>query len=202
VFHKVGTGEVIFLQLWTAIKERRSIRKFKPDSVPREVLEELIKKAMWAPSAMNTQPWKFFVLTGAQKDQIINIAAKCSTRLDERLKQLFKDNMRNLVRGYLKDLGGAPAVVVVLTSKPNMQGYMLGSYESSTAALYNFLLLAHEAGLGTCWMTGPLWVEDEILEFLDHTDWRLVGLTPVGYPDQSPPIPPRKDETIVWLDEK
>ncbi|MDR3559947.1 MAG: nitroreductase family protein [Negativicutes bacterium] len=190
------------MQLLTAIKERRSIRKFTSDPVPREVLEDLIKKAMWAPSAMNTQPWKFFVLTGKQKDQFIRIAAKCIDRLDERLKQLFKDNMRSFVHGFFKDLGGAPAVVVVLTAKPDIQGYMLGSYESSTAALYNFLLLAHEAGLGACWMTGPLWVEDELLEFLAHPDWRLVGLTPVGYPAQSPPVPPRKHETIVWLGEE
>lgn len=190
------------MQLWTAIQERRSIRKFKADPVSRDVMEGLIKKAMWAPSAMNAQPWKFVVLTGAQKEQMITIAAKCLVRMDERLKQLFQGDMRNLIHEYFKDLGGAPAVVAVLTSKPDTQGYMLASYESSAAALYNFLLLAHEAGLGTCWMTGPLWVEDEILEFLQHPEWRLVGLTPVGYPDQSPPAPPRKDETIVWLDEK
>ncbi len=99
--------------------------------------------------------------------------------MDERLKQLFSGDMRDLVHAYFKDLGGAPAVVAVLTSKPEVQGYMLASYESSTAALYNFLLLAHEAGLGTCWMTGPLWVEDEILEFLDRPAKVGLGRRPV-----------------------
>ena len=64
----------------------------------------------------------------------------------------------------------------------------------------NFLLLAHEAGLGACWMTGPLWVEQAILSYLGYPDWGLVGITPVGWPDQSPPMPPRKHETIEWRD--
>ena len=76
---------------------------------------------------------------------------------------------------------------------------MQSSYQSSAAAMYNLLLLAHEAGLGTCWMTGQLWVETEILDFLGYSNWRLLGMTPVGYPDQTPPVPPRKDESIVWL---
>ena len=78
---------------------------------------------------------------------------------------------------------------------------MVGSYQSTAAALQNFLLLGHEAGLGTCWMTGPSWVEDEILALLDHRKgWRLLALTPGGYPDQTPPVPPRKHEDIIWLD--
>ncbi|MCZ1075750.1 nitroreductase family protein, partial [Rhodococcus sp. A5(2022)] len=52
----------------------------------------------------------------------------------------------------------------------------------SSAALQNFLLLAHEAGLGACWMTGPLWVEQPILSYLGYPDWGLVGITPAcGY---------------------
>jgi len=189
------------LELLQAIKERRSIRKFKPDIIPRNVLENLIKNSMWAPSAMNTQPWKFIVLTGTKKQQLVEIAANSIQQLDGRLKELFNDKMRTFIHGYFKDFGGAPAVIVVLTSMPEQQVYQIGSYQSSAAALYNLLLLAHEAGLGTCWMTGPLWVEKEICEFLGYPEWRLVGLTPIGYPDQTPPVPPRKHETIVWLDE-
>lgn len=189
------------MNLLEAIKERRSIRRFKPDPVPRALLEKVIKDALWAPSAMNTQPWKFFVFTGAKKDQLIDIAGRCIVKLDTRLKTLFKENMRTLVHGYFKDLGGAPAVVVVITRQPETEGYLDGSYQSAAAAFYNFLLLCHEAGLGTCWMTGPLWVEDEILAFLDHSrGWRLLALTPVGYPDQTPPVPPRKHEDIIWLE--
>lgn len=188
------------MELLQAIKERRSIRKYKTDPIPKELLEELVHGAMWAPSAMNTQPWKFFVLTGEKKEQFIEIAGKSIANLNKRLLELFDDKMKNMVHGYFKDLGGAPAVVVVLTSLPEHPIYKVGSYQSASAAFYNFLLLAYEAGLGTCWMTGPLWVEKELVEFLGQPDLNLLGLTPVGYPDQTPPVPPRKDEEVIWLD--
>ncbi len=189
------------MELIQAVKTRRSIRRFKPDPVPRELLAGILGEALWAPSAMNTQPWRLFVLTGAKKDELVAIAAKSIAQLDARLKLLFKENMRTLVHGYFKDFGGAPAVVVALAKVPELEGYMDGSYQSAAAAFYNFLLLAHEKGLGTCWMTGPLWVEAELLAFLGHKEgWRLLALTPVGWPDQVPPVPPRKHADIFWLE--
>jgi len=47
-----------------AVKKRKSIRGYKPDPVPKEVLEQILELASNAPSAMNTQPWEFIVLTG------------------------------------------------------------------------------------------------------------------------------------------
>ena len=188
------------MELLQAIKERRTIRRFKPEPVAKELLEKLIKAAMWAPSAMNTQPWKFIVLTGQARRELVSIAEGCIDQLDERMKTLFNEKMRGMVRGYFRDFGGAPAVVVVLSSLPPEEVYRKGSLFSSSAALQNFLLLAHEAGLGACWMTGPLWVEQAILSYLGYPDWGLVGITPVGWPDQSPPTPPRKHETIEWRD--
>ena len=56
--------------LLEAIKSRRSIRAFKPDPVPKEVLTELLDVARWAPSGANAQPWEFFVLTGEVLDKL------------------------------------------------------------------------------------------------------------------------------------
>ena len=186
------------MELIQAIRERRTIRKFKPDPVPPSLLESLIEGAMWAPSAMNTQPWKFIVLTGPAKDGLIAIAEGCIEKLDLRMQTLFNDKMRTLVRGYFKDFGGAPAVVALVSHLPAEEVYQRGSIYSSCAAMHNFLLLAHEAGLGACWMTGPLWVENAVLEYLGCPEYGLVGLTPVGWPDQNPPVPPRKQKTIEW----
>ena len=52
------------------VRGRRSIRGYKPDAVPRKVIEEVIELATRAPSSMNTQPWHFYVLTGAPLDRI------------------------------------------------------------------------------------------------------------------------------------
>jgi nitroreductase len=186
------------MELLQAIKERRTIRKFKPDPISKELLEELIKNAMWAPSAMNTQPWKFYVFTGASRQGLISIAEGCIDQLDSRMEKLFNEKMRNMVRGYFHDFGGAPAIVVLVSHLPSEAVYQKGSLFSASAAMQNFLLLAHEAGLGTCWMTGPLWVEEDIISYLNCPGWGLVGLTPIGWPEQSPPIPPRKHEVIEW----
>jgi nitroreductase len=53
-----------------AVKNRKSIRGYKPDPVPEEVLEQILELASHAPSAMNTQPWEFTVLTGEVLDNV------------------------------------------------------------------------------------------------------------------------------------
>lgn len=58
------------MDLDQAIQERRSIRGFKPDPVPRELLEEIIALATRAPSSMNTQPWHLHVLTGEPLERV------------------------------------------------------------------------------------------------------------------------------------
>ncbi len=58
------------MELKQAIEGRRSIRGYKPDPVPREMLEEIIALASRAPSSMNTQPWHFHVLTGAPLEAV------------------------------------------------------------------------------------------------------------------------------------
>jgi len=52
------------------IKARRSVRGYRPDPLPREVIEEIISVAKWAPSSMNTQPWYVHVVTGEPLDNI------------------------------------------------------------------------------------------------------------------------------------
>ena len=52
------------------VRSRRSIRGYKPDPVPRKVIEEVIELAMRTPSSMNTQPWHFYVVTGAPLERI------------------------------------------------------------------------------------------------------------------------------------
>jgi nitroreductase len=120
--------------------------------------------------------------------------------LDKRMQSLFGEKMRSFVRGYFKDMGGAPSIVVVLTAQHEREPYWLSSLESAAAAIQNFCLLAHEAGLSTCWMSGQFWVEKEILEYLGADGYRLAGFIPTGYADQTPPVPPRKHEDIIWLD--
>ncbi|MDR1398020.1 MAG: nitroreductase family protein [Desulfarculales bacterium] len=187
------------MELIQAIKERRSVRKFKPQPVPHALLERILKDSLWAPSGMNTQPWKLFVLEGKARDEFVEVSNRAVKLLDVRLRELFNDKMRNYIHGYFKNLGGAPSVVVALSAIHPQDTYMVASYESTAALIQNLCLLAHEAGLSTCWMTGQIWVEREILDHLAVSGYRLAGVIPIGYPDQNPPAPPRKHEDITWL---
>lgn len=188
-------------ELYKVIQERRSIRKFKPDPIPKEVLEKIIKIGMWAPSAMNTQPWNFYVFTGNARDQIASILSKSIKGITPRLKELFKEKMQKFTAGFFQNMGGAPAIILVLSNRVSVAQYQEGANQSCAAAIQNLLLAAHIEGLGACWMTGPLWVEDEILTYLGRQDnARLIAAIPIGFPDQSPPVPPRKHETIFWME--
>jgi nitroreductase len=188
------------MELQTAITERRSIRKFTGGPVDRALLERLIRTAMWAPSGMNRQPWKFIVLEGDSMRRFIKFSAGMSENMEGPLRaQNFDDKMRAFVRGYFRDLGGAQTVVVCLARSADSYLADHANMVSGAAALYNFLLLAHEAGLGCCWMTGYALVESDLMKLLGVEGYKLVGVTPVGLPDQSPPVPPRKHEDIVWM---
>ncbi len=52
------------------VRSRRSTRGYKPDPVPRKLIEEILELAMRAPSSMNTQPWNFYIITGEPLDRI------------------------------------------------------------------------------------------------------------------------------------
>ena len=63
------------MDVYDAIKNRRSHRLYKPDPVPREVLERVFEAALWAPSGTNLQPWDITVLTGKPRDEFVALAS-------------------------------------------------------------------------------------------------------------------------------
>jgi nitroreductase len=157
---------------------------------------------MWAPSAKNIQPWEFYVFTGNARDEMASILSKAGDEIGPQLRELFSEKIQKLTQNFFRNLGGAPAIIIVLTKKLPVNIYQQESCQSCAAAIQNILLAAHLEGLGTCWMTGPLWVEDKILNYLGRQDDScLVATIPIGYPDQTPPVPPRKHETIHWVEE-
>lgn len=191
-----------FLDLEEAIKSRRSIRRFRPDPVHRELVEQLIHSATWAPSGMNEQQWSFYVVTGSRKAALIQIIKQCLQSLDERLHSLFSDKMVRLIHGFFQDCGQAPVIVIALCRREDNPIQQEIALMSTAAAIQNLLLLAHADGLGSCWMSGPLFVQQEVMTCLgaDSNSWRLVATVPIGYPDQAPPAPPRRPLSLTWLE--
>lgn len=187
------------MDIYTVIKNRRSHRLYKPDPVPREVLERVIEAALWAPSGTNAQPWEITVLAGQARDEFVALASHSFEDLEPKLRTVLAEDKVAFVKQFFKNLGGAPVVIAVTVWK-DPDPMINESYIQSGAALMQNLLLAAEAeGLGTCWMTGVLSREKELLKYLGLEERHLLAITPIGYSAKQPPVVPRKERPIRWL---
>jgi nitroreductase len=189
----------VTVELYEAIKDRRSIRRYKSDPVPQDVLEKILDMAQWAPSGMNLQNWFFLVVTGVQKDNLVEIASKSFEHIEPVLNEVFaeKPKVREFTRKFFKRLGGAP-VLVLAYYEPTRERPET-SIQTVAAAIQNLLLAAHAEGLGACWMTGPVHVKKKINAFLGIDDKDLVAVIPLGYPDELPPAPKRRPNRVRFI---
>jgi len=155
------------MEVFEAIKGRRSIRAFEKDDVSREQVEKLIDSARWAPSAGNIQPWEFIVV---RKPDIKRELARAA------LEQSFIEE--------------APIVIVVCADETrSSQGYgvrgkTLYCIQDTAAAIQNLLLAAYSIGLGACWVGA--FREEEAREILKiPRGIRPAAIIPVGHPAES-----------------
>jgi 5,6-dimethylbenzimidazole synthase len=142
------------MDLFTAIKERRSCRDYSPEPVSEGDLERILEAAVWAPSPLNTQPWEFIVITdGEMKGKIFSEAERC------RRWALEKSGWKWLSGydpGFLKT---APVLVAVVgdPKKSGVDMFMedgpVGYQHACAAATQNMILAAHALGLATLWFT-------------------------------------------------
>ncbi len=200
------------MELLEAIKSRRSIRRYKPDEVPRDVLEQLLLDAQWAPSNMNKQAWSLVAVRGEQRDQLVAIIKESVRYIRAKLDEEFKDKPKvvEFTVRFFENVGGAPVIVLVYIPEPGRPDVSevkqsaynfehLTNVSSASAVVYNLTLLAHARGLATCWMAGPTYLAQRINEFLGTSHRELVAAVALGYPDHTPPVPPRKGHKIEWV---
>jgi len=159
------------LDVFEAIKGRRSVRKYKADPVPEELIEKILEAGRWAPSGSNIQPWEFIVINDPK----------------------VLDMIRKVSPGYF---GGSPLAILVCSDKERARKFG-GPGESYLAmvdcamAAQNMLLTAYALGLGSCPIKSfSQTAVKEILEIPDHLEPEL--LIAIGYPAQKPSPPPRR----------
>jgi coenzyme F420-0:L-glutamate ligase/coenzyme F420-1:gamma-L-glutamate ligase len=176
-------------------RSRRSIRRYQDKPVPRQVLNDLLEAARWAPSAHNRQPWRFAVVESEATKRALAAA------MGERLKEdLERDGAprpaidADVLRSYAR-ITRAPALIVACVTMRDMDVYsdsrrkkaewtMAG--QSVAMAVENLLLSAHALGLGACWMCAPLFVPDTVREVLKlDADWDPQALITIGYPAEA-----------------
>lgn len=138
------------------IKKRRSVREFEDKSIPKEILENIIDLARFAPTARNIQPWEFIVIT---KKDILS-----------KLGVIIADNGKFITQ--------ASACIVVFCSDTK---YYL---EDGSAATQNLLLSATGFGIGSCWVAGDKKPYCKVISNLLNVPatFKLVSLVALGYP--------------------
>lgn len=192
-----------FPQVLAALmRQRRSIRQYQTQTVPRDVLERILEAACWAPSGKNMQNWRFFVLQGTYRDAYLQYSQKSWDTIRPVLEKRLKPSLYQFTERFFYTLGGAP-VVIFAYSKPDPEENNQTSLGSVYMAVQNLLLAAEAEGLGTCAMGSPLEVREDVNRFLgvDGSTLDLVCAVTVGYPDHAPPAAPRQPDRVIWLGE-
>jgi nitroreductase len=186
------------MELEEAIKGRRSVRQFKPDPVPKEILDHLLELAMWAPSGMNRQEWSFVVVQGEKIEEMKNIFSDAFQDMKPRLEKVFADKPKIIeaTKTFFETYGGAPVFIFAYCGKSAGGQW---DTNSTAVAVQNLLLAAYEAGLGATWTDGIMGKEAEINKALGVEDKKLLCVLPIGYPDEVPRVPPRKEGKVTWI---
>jgi nitroreductase len=185
------------MDLYRAIRERRSCRVFRPDPVPREALERIVEAATWAPSGKNRQNWRVFVVAGEARDRVAGAAAGSFPAMEDSLRRLYPEKVVEFTRGFFRNLGGAPVVLVFYTEPTEDGGFV--DLQAGAAAVENALLACVAEGLQGCWMTAPVHRREEVDAAVGATGLDLVAVVPVGYPAKPAPPPPRREGRVTWV---
>jgi len=185
------------MELMEAITTRRSVRRYRNDPVPRNILEEVLEAACWAPSADNVQPWYFVALTKKEDiERMRSTLERVSEELRPHLEEIFPRHPHVVgeTTAFLRNLGGAPVYVLVFMQQVYDEERRAPMLESVSAAIQNLLLAAHERGLGTCWVNAvtALGYGDALRELFAPDKGDFVSVISLGYPDQNPRTPSRK----------
>ncbi len=183
-----------------AIAARRSIRRFQARPVEPEKLRAVLDAARLAPSAANAQPWAFVVVQAPEvRAQLASLILEAHDRYYSDVRVTAPDESLAELRGRVAGLGGAPVYVVVCVHR--RRRYVRPSHEtrvahwdlvSAAAAMENLLLAASALGLGACWLGVPTLRADALKARLGiPADVEVIGVTPLGYPDETPRPRPR-----------
>lgn len=177
------------------IKSRRSIRKFKPDPVPDESLNEMLECALLAPNARNQQKWHFTVI---QNEDALN-----------KMINILRENMLSSGIEFLaeraKDLnfnpfGGAPTAILITADK----SARFVEFDSAAAA-ENIMIAAESLGLGShvMTMTELIFASEKGRELKRELGvpegYEHIYTIAIGYKDESPPEKPRKRDVINYV---
>lgn len=189
-----------------AIMTRRSIRKYKDKPVPKDIITEILRAGILAPSSKNRQPWKFIVAEGEAK------TAACQA-MEEGLKREKKTPFIPQSSPYitgaehtLQIMRQAPVLIFIVNTLASSFDKTISMDErvseicnsqSIGAAIENMTLEAAAQGLGSLWICNSFFAQKELSGWAGG---ELYAVLAVGYADETPEARPRKrtEDVIEW----
>jgi nitroreductase len=166
------------------IQSRRSRGKMLPDEPPRDVIEKVLSAAVHAPNHHDTQPWRFFVLTGAARDRLGDALAAALTQRWNGTDSVKLEGL--LMAERAKPLRSPVLVVVGVNSEADDPMTRREDLQAASAALQNMLLAAQSLGLAAIWRTGDGAYDASVkAHFGLRPQDEIAGILYLGYPDPS-----------------
>jgi F420 biosynthesis protein FbiB-like protein len=192
------------------LKNRRSIRKYQPKEISERILNKILEAATWAPSAHNSQPWRFIVVKDSTLKMKLARAMVKHWKRDLAKDRVSEEDRENLAEASVDRFSNAPIIIVPCLTMTEMHHYSDKSrqkieftmgVQSVAAAIENMLLAAHALGLGACWFCAPLFCPETVRKVLNiPSSDKPQALITLGYPAYRPEPPPRKSlKEIVHL---
>ena len=192
-----------------AMDARRSIRKFCATPIPRQDLIEILRGGMKAPSPKNRQPWKYVVVEGDAKAEMLRVFRAGIAREQAEGALLPQSKKHIAAANYTVDImAEAPVVVFVVNPlgkdvseglTPEEHVYEICNIQSIGASIENMLLCATEKGIGSLWICDIYFAYQALCEWLCR-EGQLVAAIALGYPNESPKARPRKrlEDVVSW----
>ena len=205
------------MDFFDVVHTQRSIRRFKADPVPEEVIWAMIDAAIRAPSGSNLQPWIWLVVQDKAKKETIGRAIRERFGAGGRLEQMRRnaERIENPSRQrltlqaveFFENVAAAPVLIIpclVGVTSPDSDPRTLLAGSSIYGAVQNLMLAARAQGLGTVLTTFNSFMEDVLRqEFHIPEEAVPVCIVPVGYPDgqRFGPTTRKPKETVTYWDD-
>jgi coenzyme F420-0:L-glutamate ligase / coenzyme F420-1:gamma-L-glutamate ligase len=178
------------------LQGRRSVRQYQPTPVPRELVEQVLEAARWAPSPHGRQPWRFVVLTRQEsKVRLADFMGETwqkNLKMDGQAEEVVRLRQEKSCQRILH----APVLILPCLYLGDLDHYpdqqrqndeTIMAIQSLGAAIQNMLLMAYDLGLDGGWMCAPLFCPEVVCQALD-LDTQLIphALITLGYAAADP----------------
>ena len=206
------------------IRTRKSIRRYKADPIPDEILDKVLEAARWAPTGENYQPWRLIVIRNSETKEMIGDLAKlgsgsrmtawyCLGEMQRRFEEIQDpvrrmEVLRFMYSGEVSEFAKqAPVIIAVIGTL--MEGSVDVPYDLS-ACIENILLEAHSLGLGACWVHGPVASTRDAAKFkkilkipTGMGQYKVIAYVALGWPAEARkhPRPKKPLEDIIYWEE-